>query len=193
MSNSKVKNLLKGKTENITFDELLILDKEYRECLRNYHFPKPPENTTAIAMIDYLKRRSVDNFCRIGPYENISVFEAANRIASDLVLIRGVIQIINDGHEHNDKRITLLLGTKHVKGMGDFKIGDKHGEAFNVAPAFYKAKLYSTIKKWTKNQQESNLSYILINHDVVQESDRLTSLNFHGIRIVGVDNWRAGI
>src|SRR5688500_11782503 len=100
MAATRVKYLLQGKTASICFPQLLELRQEYSKLIAHNPFPKPPLNPSSIDMIMYLKRKASDNIIKIGPYENITVFEAANRIASDLVLINGIIQIIEDGLEH---------------------------------------------------------------------------------------------
>jgi len=45
-------------------------------------------------MIRYFKRKIEGENQSIGHYTGITVFEAANRIASDLVIISGVLQLI---------------------------------------------------------------------------------------------------
>ena len=98
----------------------------------------------------------------IGPYKNITPFEAANRIASDLVIINGSLQLIGS-QEPESSVVTLRLGAEHIKGKGDFTINKFEGEAFNVAPSFLSTKLYQTRRKWRDNQDL--LKYILINED----------------------------
>lgn len=182
---TKVINLLQARTENISYEDLLTLKREYYTSLADNLFPKPPVKPSTIQMIKYLKRKNAENVNKIGPYENITVFEAANRIGSDLVLINGIIQLIEDGHEHPDSRITLLLGTRHLKGKGDFWINEKQGEAFNVAESFYQSKLDKTLKKW----ENGHLDYILINAEVVNATTIDFLIRLQGTRIIPVRNW----
>jgi hypothetical protein len=185
MTSKKVINLIQGNTEKISFPQLLELRQEYVKHINENPFPSPPHNPSAIDIIVFLKRKDARTPVKIGPYENITVFEAANRIASDLVLINGVIQIIEDGVEQPEHKITLHLGTKHVKDKGDFLIGEKHGEAFNVAESFYASKLQKTFEKW----KGSHLSYILVNQDVVNEKKVSSIQRESGTFIIGVKMW----
>lgn len=162
---AKVDFLLESKLdEGITVSELEAVKKEYFELLENNKFPKPPEGENFNDMIQYFKRKDENNPIAIGPYKNITPFEAANRIASDLVIINGLLQLIKD--KKIEKALFILrLGTTHIKGKGDFTIklenDELEGEAFNVAPSFLKAKLNKTVNKWKGHK----LDYILINED----------------------------
>lgn len=149
-------------TDNIKKSQLEYLKAKYWEFLETYPFPKPPADGHSIDMIKYFKRTVANEVCQIGPYSGISVFEAANRIASDLVIINGVLQLLKDGKEPADAVITVRLGNKHVKDRGDFTINDKEGEAFNVASSFYNGKLSYTNRKWLGKE----LRYILVNAEV---------------------------
>lgn len=131
-------------------------------------------------MIHYFKRTK-DKGNSIGPYSNITVFEAANRIASDLVIINGVIKLIEQNTEPANSTITLRLGNKHVRDKGDFTINKKEGKAFNVASSFYKVKLRNTNKKW----ESTSLAYILVNADLENEFPAIKTDS----RIILVDNW----
>ncbi|MCK6611369.1 MAG: hypothetical protein L6Q78_10015 [Bacteroidia bacterium] len=179
---AKVIFLLHSKLEDIDFSDLKELKCEYFMLLERNKFPIPPTGHYS-KMIGYLKRKDESNQESIGPYKNITLFEAANRIASDLVIINGLIQLTQE-KKLNEPRFTLRLGTTHISGKGDFsiKIGDEEmeGEAFNVAPSFLKGKLYKTTTKW----KEKNLSYILINDDAFEGfKGRLDG------RIFKVKNW----
>jgi hypothetical protein len=163
----KVESLLKSNIENIDFAGLMAVKKEYYELLEKNKFPKSPENQNFFEMIHYFKRKDENNPVAIGPYKNITLFEAANRIASDLVIINGLLQLIKE-HQLINPIMTLRLGITHQKGKGDFTIkvaGEEfEGEAFNVAPSFLSIKLNKTNKKW----KDGNLKYILINSDAFE-------------------------
>lgn len=175
----KVEILIKNKLINIDFKGLLKLKNEYSTLLNKNQFPLPPVNHSHIAMIYYLKRKDELNPLIIGPYKNITPFEAANRIASDLVIINGLIQLIGS-KEPLSSIITVRLGAKHLKGKGDFTINEFEGEAFNVAPTFLSTKLYQTRLKWRDNNR---LKYILINADAF--NGRIPEDK----KIVIVNNW----
>lgn len=189
----KVICLLTSNTEEIGYSGLIVLQQEYYSLLKN-KFQTPPASGDCIKMIHYLKRKDEDNPVKIGVYENITPFEAANRIASDLVIITGLLQLIKLEKISSKAKFTLRLGTKHEKHKGDFSIktnrGFFEGEAFNVAPSFYKYKLNQTLSKWRKIKKEYkiHLDYMLINDEAVIESD-YQRLNAEGIKLIGVKDW----
>lgn len=180
---AKVEFLLKSKLHDIDIKGLAALKNEYFALLDENKFPIAPLSGGFFEMIDHYKRKNENEPNAIGPYKNITPFEAANRIASDLVIINGLIQLVHDKKLEN-ALFTLRLGTTHVKDKGDFtiKIGmeEFEGEAFNVAPSFLKTKLQKTKSKWIGK----NLSYILINNDAFE--------SFKGnldVRVFKVKNW----
>jgi hypothetical protein len=181
---SKVDFLIEA-SNNIDIVGLQNLKIRYFDLLHKNEFPKNPVKVDFYSMINFLKRRDEKNPISIGPYYNISPFEAVNRIASDLVIINGLLQLARNG-EFRTARFTLRLGTTHVKDKGDFTISlngqELEGEAFNVAPSFLKAKLSKTLTKWRKI---GGLQYILINADAF-EGVVIKSLD---TRIIKVENW----
>ncbi len=190
---AKVIYLLKSKTKEIGYSDLKILQEEYYSLLKN-RFQPPPETGDCIDMIHYLKRKDENKPLKIGPYENITPFEAANRIASDLVIIKGLLQLIDMEKILLNAKFTMRLGTKHENQKGDFSVitskGSFEGEAFNVAPSFYKDKLNQTLSKWRKIKKEHNihLKYMLVNNESVIESDYQRLLN-EGITLIAVKDW----
>lgn len=180
---AKVEFLLKSPLENITASGLNSVHKEYLSLLIQNKFPLPKSDNYD-DMITFLKRKDEDNPVAIGPYKNITIFEAANRIATDLVIING-LKLLIDSKKIKDPILTLRLGTTHEKGKGDFTIkmggNEFEGEAFNVAPSFLKHKLYRTTQKWT----DRDLEYILINAEAF-ENVKFNSLD---TRIIKVVNW----
>lgn len=124
-------------------------------------------NTNSIfELIDQVKR----NPTNIGPYEDISVFEALNRIGSDLVLLRGAEKLFNEGL---DKKIPteILLRMGNTKGF-DFEVyfGKTiiYGEAFNAAESFCKDKMRQAIHKLIEKNPDPNATegIVFVNDDV---------------------------
>lgn len=191
MALKKVKCLLKNPHRGIDKKGLEDLIKEYNSFLNHNLFPKPVSND-AISMIHYLKRKDEEVLQTIGPYENITVFEAANRIASDLVILKGILQMFQDKTIQQDSILTVNLGTTHTKHEGDIIINGEHCEAFNVAPTFFKAKLYKTIEKWKDYKDENGnlltLKYILVNSGVCTDKDRQNLLDKSKCLII-VKDW----
>jgi hypothetical protein len=168
---AKTKLLLKSNLKDIDIEGLREVRDEYIHMLKANLFPPIADFSDTIAVIKYFKRKDELNPIKIGPYENITPFEAANRIAGDLVIINGLLQMKEENNELNRATFTLRLGTTHIKEKGDFTIKldgkEFEGEAFNVAESFYKSKLYKTKSKWKKG----GLDFILVNSDVVSAND----------------------
>lgn len=108
---------------------------------------------------------------RIGPYQNISVFEALNRIGSDLILLSGAEKLFNgDEPKINPKTIELRMGNTHgfdfVVNLGKNK--EIYGEAFNAATSFCKQKMRQAIHKLIdKNpDKRAKAGIVFINEEV---------------------------
>lgn len=106
---------------------------------------------------------------KVGPYQNISVFEALNRIGSDLVLLSGAEMLFRGDLEGiNPKSIHLKMGTTH--GF-DFEVvleDDKviYGEAFNAAKSFCKQKMRQAIHKLIDKNPDAKDCIIFVNEEV---------------------------
>ncbi len=120
---------------------------------------------TGLDLLETIKRRPV----LAGPYPKVTLFEAANRIMTDLVLLRGIkwllanrafpfrIYAIEYGHSNkNDHDI-----------MAEHKGKALIGEAFNVAPSFYGSKKYKALKKLRSSNVAAEYKLILANEDAV--------------------------
>lgn len=185
---AKTKLILKNNLTDIDIKGLKDLRDDYIYLLKKNLFPPILDFTDTIAVIKYFKRRDELNPIKIGPYENITPFEAANRIASDLVIINGLLQLVATNEKFKNATFTLRLGTTHIKDKGDFTIkldnNEFEGEAFNVAESFYKAKLRSTISKW----KDKDLQYILVNGEVVLPDD-IKALKEINVQLIPVQIW----
>lgn len=173
----------------IDYEMLQTCKEKYFGFLNDNPFPTPPNTGAYFEMIHYLKRKDINNPQKIGPYQNITIFEAANRIASDLVIINGIIQLVQDNPLLENACFTLRLGILHEKGKGDFTIHfedeDFEGEAFNVAPSFLNVKLRNTISKWNKDENVGKLKYILVNDGAFEFISRPLDE-----RVFKVKNWQ---
>ena len=125
-----------------------------------------------IELFEILKRKEIKK----GPYQNISLFEAANRIMSDLVILFGVKDLLNEkykeikfsqytveyGNEHNNKHdITAEDKVKGIKLIG---------EAFNVSKSFFQTKKYYSLKKLRNNKSDNVIKILLYNLDAIEEN-----------------------
>lgn len=112
-----------------------------------------------------LKRGSLQR----GPYPDVSMFEAANRILSDILIFYGVRRLLNkpslDSVPLPFKKYSVNLGTSHGY---DIEATSKRGysligEAFNVAPDYFPVKMRKTEKKLLK--AKANYRLILFNKE----------------------------
>lgn len=140
----------------------------YLNCIVNNKFSLPA-SSAIIEQIQLVKRQPKE----IGPYKNLSVFEALNRIASDLVLLEGARLMFNGKiPEIIPNTIKLNMGNK--SGF-DFIVNTTrnktvYGEAFNVAHSFAKVKMRQTIDKIVKytSLHKTNQAIIFCNKEVKQ-------------------------
>ena len=152
---------IKGKLNK---DQLENLKKSYLESLEKYPFPKF-QDWSYQSVLRELKR---DLKKQIGPYTDITIFEAANRIATDLTMMDGILKMFSNGTIGIEDRVEIRLGTMQGKDKGDFTVysGDEiekgKGESFNVASSFFRSKMSKTLRSWKGN---SSLKYIIFNED----------------------------
>lgn len=170
----------------LDYKGLIEFKCDYLKLLNDNPFPDPPTSGSFYEVITYLKRKDQSKDVKIGAYGNITVFEAGNRIASDLIIINGLLQLVDKNEEFKKALFTLRLGTTHLAGKGDFTIHfnglELEGEAFNVAPSFLKPKMRITINKWKDNHQ---LKYILVN----EEAFEFIGASKIDERVFKVKNW----
>jgi hypothetical protein len=119
-----------------------------------------------IPLLTTLKREKLEQ----GPYPGVSLFEAANRIMSDLVILRGVAGLIRVGM-FDIERYLVEFGNEDRNGF-DIKGMDYHGralvgEAFNVAPSFFGPKKQRAVLKLRNNGAAATYRLLLVNHDAV--------------------------
>lgn len=121
-----------------------------------------------VKLFQCIKRQPLNS----GPYPHVTLFEAANRIMTDLVILKGVKWMLESnlfpfneysveyGNEDNNDHDILALNN----GM------TLNGEAFNVAPSFFAGKKSSAIKKLRASKNKTDYIVILMNADAVGES-----------------------
>ncbi|WGS45538.1 hypothetical protein LFL97_22675 [Burkholderia sp. JSH-S8] len=122
-----------------------------------------------IPLLTALKREKLAQ----GPYPGVTLFEAANRIMSDLVILRGVAGLIRMGTFGIEKYL-VEFGNEDRNGF-DINGTDQDGrtlvgEAFNVAPSFFGPKRRSAISKLRSNGAAATYRLLLINDDAVDAS-----------------------
>jgi hypothetical protein len=180
--------LITDNTKDITYRELLIIMKKYYQFLQENPVQPWPANGNIVDAINMVKRNTTNI---IGPYKNLSLFESLNRIASDLVIMHGLKGLVD---ESESCTMTICFGNDNSL-HGDFEIGGKHGEAFNVSPSFFYGKMHQTRKKWAK--KGALLSYIFYNAELAEDiatAKQITSLQRRlKATLVGVQSWKTGM
>jgi hypothetical protein len=120
------------------------------------------------SLFNCLKRTPVGS----GPYSHVTMFEAANRIMTDLVILRGVKWLLDESafpfdeyiveygnEDNNDHDITASKGDQHLSG-----------EAFNVAPSFFQIKKSSMLRKLRGQENMPAFNIIVANSDAIEDN-----------------------
>ncbi|MEQ9308056.1 MAG: hypothetical protein RLN90_01275 [Balneolaceae bacterium] len=125
-----------------------------------------------LGLLTTLKREKVEK----GPYPHVTLFEAANRIMTDLTILFGVKNLLNGAiteikfatykvelgnEDYNDHDIEATNGTVSLVG-----------EAFNVSGTFFQGKKTTALRKLRSNANESKMKVIMYNSDAVNSKYR---------------------
>jgi hypothetical protein len=150
---------------------LTSLGTRYMELLSTFPFPSTRDlsSMNPDEITQFLKRDKFD----IGKYRQITVFEAANRMASDLVLLEGLPLI---AEKYSATNFKVLLGNHAIEQQGDFalEIDGKwwEGEAFSTAESFFHPKLSATRSKWNKQGNGHLFRFILFNTSARKKAEK---------------------
>lgn len=145
------------------------VDRSLREYVRSIeHVGDVIGKAKGVELLRVLKRRAVG----VGPYPKVALFEAANRIMTDLVILQGVKWLLGqDGLPF--RRYIVEYGHEN---QGDHDILAKAGrtvligEAFNVAPSFFAIKKASALRKLRQSAVRADFRFVLCNRDAVPAS-----------------------
>jgi hypothetical protein len=140
----------------------------YLESIRSIALPVLSHDPL-VAMHD-VKR---EKLCT-GPYPGVSLFEAANRVLSDLVILYGVKRLLEDPVIGSVRlpfiEYEVALG---VKGGFDLRATANGytlvGEAFNVARSFFSTKKSRTVRKLEEEKVDYRL--IMFNAEAVKNAE----------------------
>jgi len=166
------------------------IEKEVKDYLRSVNSIKlPTPDKDVLTFINSLKREALGS----GPYPDVSLFEASNRILSDLVVLLGVRQLLTNPSVGNVRlpftEYKVALG---VEGGNDLMAiaGTSRlvGEAFNVAPSFFQSKKSSMIKK-LQSQEKSDYRLIIFNADAVKSPDYYIEKSKQSMLYLPVNIW----
>jgi hypothetical protein len=118
---------------------------------------------TGVSLFTALKREKLIG----GPYPGVSLFEAANRIMSDLVILGGIAGLL-EGGLLPFASYTVEFGNEDKNGF-DIRAsaGDETlvGEAFNVAPSFFQTKKGAALKKLRRDGSDATYRILMFNDD----------------------------
>jgi len=147
-------------------DNIDTLITNYLAIIEN--FGASVSQLRGLRMLKALKRETVNN----GPYPKVTLFEAANRIMTDLVILHGVAGLLKNplfpyteymvefgNEDNNDFDIQASSGTEALVG-----------EAFNVSPSFFQAKKRLALKKLRHKGVHATHRIVMFNDDAVLPS-----------------------
>jgi hypothetical protein len=106
----------------------------------------------------------------IGPYPNVTLFEAANRIMTDLVILYGLRWLLNHRTFPFDS-YTVEYGHGNKQGFDIRACADGRtliGEAFNVAPSFFQTKKSDMLRKLRSPSATADFKIVMFNDDAVR-------------------------
>jgi hypothetical protein len=142
----------------------------YLNSIKSIEAPTSPNDILEFMYL--LKRKPLSS----GPYPCVSLFETANRIFSDLVILFGVKQLLTKPVVGNIrlpfKEYEVALG---VEGGNDLKaVSGSHyliGEAFNASESLFPKKIKDSIEKLQKNNKRRvEYRLIIFNSDAVGDN-----------------------
>jgi hypothetical protein len=125
------------------------------------------KDKSGLPLLVSLKREKVN----VGPYPNVTLFEAANRIMSDLVILHGVEGLLNSSIFPFEE-YTVEFGNEDKNGFDIRAFSESAtlvGEAFNVAPSFFQGKKGAALKKLRSYEQAETFKIIMYNSDAPPE------------------------
>ncbi|WP_070988374.1 hypothetical protein [Halofilum ochraceum] len=120
-----------------------------------------------VSLFQSLKRRPIG----VGPYPHVTLFEAANRIMTDLVILKGVRFLLHSNALPFDEYI-VEYGNEDANDhdISAEKSGQRLiAEAFNVAPSFFQGKKNAMRKKLRTSSVRADYMIILANSDAVPQ------------------------
>ena len=154
--------------KNLNRDNINRAIEEYKGLLKN--IPLKMEFANIFQMLTDLKRKKMES----GPYPNVTLFESANRIMSDLTILYGIKALLDGaiigidfdeycvefGHDnYNENDISARDGRNKLIGEG-----------FNVAKSFFQPKKTSALKKMRKQISGNDKLILIYNSDAVSEN-----------------------
>jgi hypothetical protein len=145
------------------------VDKQVKDYLESANsIGLPALDGSVLAAMHHLKRGKLGS----GPYPDVSLFEASNRILSDIVILLGVQRLLSDPtvgrvqlpFDVYEVALGVESGNDVTASAASLRL---IGEVFNVAPSFFQTKKRSMIKKL--RSQAADYRLIIFNADAVRD------------------------
>jgi hypothetical protein len=164
------------------------IQQEIKKYLKNIDAIQFPERKGSnVDHILSLKRDPLGS----GPYPTVSLFEASNRLFSDIVILFGVRQILLNPQIGSIKlpflQYEVKFGTK-----GGFDIEAENGseklvgEAFNVARSYFPDKIRKMRAK-LKNENNFDYKILIFNSDAVPDPGYYMQMSLKSMIYLPVD------
>jgi hypothetical protein len=171
---------MKQKLRTLTLENVGQITKEFSEDVEQ--IGQSIHGKFGIPLLAALKRDPLPH----GPYPELTLFEAANRIMSDLVILHGVAGLLRE-RVFPFSAYTVEFGNENKNGFdirGSSETCTLAGEAFNVAPSFFSGKKLSAVKKLREQAADMTYRILLYNADARGEKQSLTvEPGFHYVSV----------
>ncbi len=141
---------------------------EYRRILAE--FPCEVKGGNPLEFLTKIKREKVG----IAPYPNVSFFEAANRILTDLTILLGVQELLKgnlSGVHFEEYKIELGIENNNkydITAHNDRQ--ELIGEGFNVSESLFQGKKAKTLKKLREPENDNKIKLLVYNNSAVSDS-----------------------
>jgi hypothetical protein len=149
----------------LTAENVETIQREFRGSLAS--IGESIQGKTGVPLLAALKREKLVG----GPYPGVSLFEAANRIMSDLVILNGVSGLLRE-RVFPFTSYTVEFGNENKNGF-DIRAASGEetlvGEAFNVAPSFFQIKKASALKKLRRAGSQATYRIVMFNDDAASQ------------------------
>lgn len=147
------------------------IDKTIRSYLSSIEKISTSESQLAgIDLFVNLKRGKLGE----GPYPDVSMFEAANRIMTDIVILKGVKWLLHSSVVPFDEFI-VEYGNEdnHAHDItAENNSSMLAAEAFNVAPSFFQTKKRVSVNKLANSELKYDYKLVIANADSVRSAYR---------------------
>ena len=173
-------------SKNLNFIPRTLNESNIDEAIKMYldSLNKIPLSISADSILNFLNRIKRDKVLS-GPYPDVSLFESANRIMTDLTILFGVRELLGGAIPELDFREYQVEFGNENKNPHDISAesgGRKLiGEAFNVSKSYFHTKKSSALKKLNNHEDKNQIILLLYNSDAkdVHVNPKLSETEFH--------------